>query len=243
MSLVITVYVREGMVMAADSRLTLNIPRGAPGGPQHILSVATSDSAKKLFLAPNNVGIATCGAADIGGVPIAGFVESFMIEKLEGKNLIAKQVADELQQYFSALGVRPGTIFHVAGYAPAAAGGFEQALFALDPAAKTITQLNMPGEQGANWGGEIDVMQRLLNNVSLVPLGGKPPVTVPSFGVPFQFFTLQDAIDFAFYGIRSTIETLRFQAREKTVGGPIDVLVITPESSRWIAQKQLTIPI
>ena len=65
---------------------------------------------------------------------------------------------------------------------------------------------------------------------------------LPMFPVPFEFFTLQDAIDFAFFGIRSTIETLRFQAREKTVGGPVDVLVITPGSAQWIAKKELSIP-
>jgi len=59
--------------------------------------------------------------------------------------------------------------------------------------------------------------------------------------IPFEFFTLQDAIDFCVYGIRSTIETLRFQSREKTVGGPIDVLIITPDNSRWISQKQLVV--
>src|SRR5450759_5214026 len=117
MSLIISVYVREGIVMAADSRLTLTIPLSLPGGQTHTLSLTTSDSAKKLFLAPDNVGIATCGAADIGGVPIAGFVESFVVEKVKGRNLAAEQVANELKVYLSALGVRPGTVFHIAGYA------------------------------------------------------------------------------------------------------------------------------
>lgn len=238
MSLIISVYVREGIVMAADSRLTLNIPRTLPSGQPNILSITTSDSAKKLFLAPNNVGIATCGPADIGGVPIAGFVESFIVEKMKGHSLNAEQAAGELKLYFAALGVRPGTVFHVAGYVPAASG-LAQAIFFVDPAAGTMSQLNPVNQQGANWGGEIDVLQRLLNNVALIQAGTQPPVPMPSFGVPFEFFTLQDAIDFAFYGIRSTIDTLRFQAREKTVGGPIDVLVITPDSSRWITQKQL----
>ena len=85
------------------------------------------------------------------------------------------------------------------------------------------------------------MLQRLLNTVSLIQPDGKDPIPLPFFGVPFEFFTLQDAIDFAFYGIRSTIDTIRFQGREKTVGGPIDVLVITPDSSSWIAQKQLTV--
>ena len=82
--------------MATDSRLTLTIPLGQPGRPPHTLSLTTSDSARKLFLAPNNIGIATCGPADIGGVPIAGFVESFIVEKLAGQNLCAEQVANEL---------------------------------------------------------------------------------------------------------------------------------------------------
>ena len=45
--------------MAADSRLTLTIPRTQPGGQAQTLSLTTSDSAKKLFVAPNNVGIDT----------------------------------------------------------------------------------------------------------------------------------------------------------------------------------------
>jgi len=241
MSLIISIYVREGIVMAADSRLTLTIPKPAPpGGQANTLSLTTSDSAKKLFLAPNNVGIATCGAADINGVPIAGFVESFIVEKVKGHSLNAERVASELQLFFSALGIRPGTFFHVAGYAQAASG-LDQNVFFVDPAANVISRLNPVNQQGANWGGEVDVLQRLLNEVALIQPGDNPPTPLPSFGVPFEFFTLQDAIDFAVYGIRSTIETLRFQAREKTVGGAIDVLVITPDNSQWIAQKQLVV--
>ena len=92
MSLIITVYVREGIVMAADSRLTLNFPRTAPNGQTNILSITSSDSAKKLFLSPNDIGIATCGPADIGGVPIAGFIESFIVEKIKGQELDVEQV-------------------------------------------------------------------------------------------------------------------------------------------------------
>jgi len=226
--------------MAADSRLTLTIPRTLPGGQAQTLSLTTSDSAKKLFLAPNNIGIATCGAADIGGVPIAGFVESFIVEKLKGQSLTAEQVANELKTYLVALAVRPGTVFHIAGYAQMAAG-WEQTVFFVDPAVGPVSRLNPVNQQGANWGGEIDVLQRLLNEVALVQAGGQPAVPFPVFGIPFEFFTLQDAIDFAVFGIRSTIETLRFQNREKTVGGPIDVLVVTPGGAQWIRQKQLVV--
>jgi len=33
---------------------------------------------------------------------------------------------------------------------------------------------------------------------------------------------------------------MRFQARPKNVGGPIDVLLLTPEEARWIQRKELS---
>ena len=49
MSLVVTVYAREGIVMAADSRLTLTFPRNIPGATPHTVSVTSSDSASVVF--------------------------------------------------------------------------------------------------------------------------------------------------------------------------------------------------
>ena len=51
--------------------------------------------------------------------------------------------------------------------------------------------------------------------------------------------TLQDAIDFSIYAIRTTIDTMRFQARPKNVGGAIDVLLLAAEEARWIQRKEL----
>jgi len=50
---------------------------------------------------------------------------------------------------------------------------------------------------------------------------------------------LQDAVDFSIFAIRTTIDAIRFQARPKNVGGPIDVLVITPDGAEWIQRKEL----
>jgi hypothetical protein len=238
MSLVVTVYTREGIVMAADSRLTLTYPRNSPGQQPHTVSVTTSDSARKLFLTPNHVGISTFGAAAIKGAPVAGVIESFIVEQMKDKNLPPKETADALLAYLTAMGVSQSTSFHVAGYRSDGTTLMQEVLF-LDLAAKTVKQISVPGQQGANWGGEFDVLQRLLNDVLLAGAAGAAPTPIPSFGIPFEWFTLQDAIDFANFAIRATIDTLRFQAREKTVGGPVDILVITPDNSHWIAQKQL----
>ena len=239
MSLVVSVYAREGIVMAADSRLTLTYPRTVPGQPPHTVSVTSSDSARKLFLAPNRIGISTFGAAAVKGAPIGGVIESFIVEKLRDQGLPPKETAEALLAYFTSIGVSEASSFHVAGYRPVGTT-FEQEAVFLDLAAKSVTSMNTPGNQAANWGGEIDVFQRLMNDVMLVGAAGTAPTPIPSFGVPFEFFTLQDAIDFASFAIRATIDTMRFQAREKTVGGPVDILVITPDDARWIAQKQLS---
>jgi hypothetical protein len=50
---------------------------------------------------------------------------------------------------------------------------------------------------------------------------------------------VQDAIDYALYAVRVTIDTIRFQARPKTVGGPVDILVIRPTGAQWIQRKEL----
>jgi hypothetical protein len=50
---------------------------------------------------------------------------------------------------------------------------------------------------------------------------------------------LQDAIDFAIYAVKTTRDTMRFQTRFKTVGGPVDVLVIKPEKAFLVQRKEL----
>ena len=54
--------------------------------------------------------------------------------------------------------------------------------------------------------------------------------------------TVLDAIDFAVYAVRSTVDSIRFIAtRSKTVGGPIDVLVIKPREAFWVQRKTLKV--
>jgi hypothetical protein len=89
--------------MASDSRLSLNVQQVSPQGQSVLLSVGQSDSNYKTFLTPTNVGISTCGAADINGVPIAGYVESFINDIVVPKKLEVDQVAQEILKHFLSL--------------------------------------------------------------------------------------------------------------------------------------------
>lgn len=56
---------------------------------------------------------------------------------------------------------------------------------------------------------------------------------LPSEDIPWNYFTLQDAVDFARYAVETTIQTMRFKNVVKTVGGSVDILLITPDGTRW----------
>jgi len=238
MSLIITLYVREGIVMASDSRLTLNASQQQGPNQTVLLAVGQSDSNYKTFLTPTNVGISTYGAAEIQGVPIGGYVESFIHDVIEPQCLSIDQTADELLRYFRAFTPPPDTHFHLAGYVTVN-GVTEPHVLQVSVVSNQAVRLNPPGQQGASWGGESDVLARLIQPVAQVNQQGQIVAQLPIHPIPWNFFTLQDAIDFAIFAIGSTINAMRFQPRPKTVGGPIDVLVVKPNGAFWVQRKEL----
>jgi len=240
MSLIATLFVREGIVMAADSRLTINTQEQQGDSSIVHLAVGQSDSTYKVFLAPHDIGISTCGDADIQGVPIAGNVDSFIAASLQDQPSSVEEVARKLLDHFGAFNPIPNTQFHVAGYSDAN-GTLEQEVWAVEVTANKLTRLNVPGQQGASWAGEGDILARLIQPVAQIDENDQIVQKFPSHPIPWQFFTLQDAIDFAVFAIRSTINALRFQPRPKSVGGPVDVLVIKPSGAVWIQRKELRV--
>ena len=236
MTFIITLYIREGIVMASDSRLTLNATIQEQDRQVVQMAVAESDSTYKTFLTPNNIGISIYGAADIQGVPLGGFVESFINEKLSQGSYAVDEVTQELLTYFRDFPKPPDVGFLVAGYKKV--GNVpEQHIWEALIAQNKTEQLNQPGVPGAAWRGETDVMRRLIQPVFLQTQGGYIPI--PHHSIQWGFFTLQDAIDYAIYAVKTTIDTMRFHPRPKTVGGAIDVLVIKPDKAWWVQRKEL----
>ena len=237
-SFIITMYVREGIVMASDSRLTLKAERQESEKQVVQMAVSQSDSNYKTFLAPGNLGISTYGMADLQGVPLAGDIESFINEYLSAAPVSVDEVPQALLDHFRRLEPTPDTKFHVAGYAKEN-GHIEQRVWHVSVLQNQVRRLNPPGQPGASWGGEADILARLIQPVGTLDQDGKLIAPMPYHQIPWQFFTLQDAIDFCIFAVRSTIDAIRFQPRPKTVGGPIDVLVIKPDRAFWVQRKEL----
>lgn len=238
MSFIITLNVREGIVMASDSRLTLSTMNQVNAQTVHQIAVGMSDSNYKTFLANNQVGISTFGAAEIQGVPIAGYIESFIIAQCQQTDTV-EVIAQKLLDHFRTFNPIPATQFHVSGYQDEN-GQKVQHIWDVHLANNTKNRLNA-NEPGVAWGGEGDILARLLLPCAQIDQNRNVTNIFPHFGVPFKFFTLQDAIDFAVFAVSSTIESIRFQPRPKTVGGPIDVLVIKPDKAFWVQRKELKV--
>jgi hypothetical protein len=159
MSFIITIATREGIVMAADSRLTLTFPDpnySNPKDPNEKLRIAVpqSDTTRKLFLAHNRIGISTCGDAVIEGTPISGFIESFILSLPQG--ISVAETATGLLEYVRQINPNLNAWFHVTGYS--GKNGVQVTEAWLVGIAENHTRPSIAsGEQGAQWNGELDI--------------------------------------------------------------------------------------
>ena len=256
MTLAIVVHIPEGIIMASDSRQSITINSTRPDGVQNPpIDTINSDSAFKTFLLegkedpnlqsslkkPWQVGVSSYGQDMLGGVSIASHLTKFYEEKLGAQETV-QSISEKLLDYFSTKFKGAKTGFHVAGY-DFVNGISIPFVFVCSVEENTIQRRNLSTEGnvifGATWSGQIDILASILNPAfHRLPNGQVVEMAKPQ--IFWDAMQLQDAIDFTIYGIRTTIDTIRFQGRLKNVGGPIDVLAITPENGAfWIQKKKL----
>lgn len=218
MSVMCSVYVPEGIVLAADSRMTGNIMIKTPDGKQQPQGLFTiSDNAQKVFLLNKvRVGITSCGLAVIEDKTVSDYLRIFEIEEVRERDSIT-DVAKKLQSY--AFKYFPNVHFFVCGYE-------KEEPFVYD-VSKEIKRINMDNGRlryASSWSGEQQAITKLLNS--------QPPSAINHALMP-----LKDAIDFAEFLVDITIKLQRFEMKPKTCGGDIDVLVLTKDSAFWHRHK------
>ena len=261
MSLIITVYTSEGIVMASDSRTTQTFTNKGKSK-----SFPLSDNVEKTFVTKWNYGISTCGEASINGLPLSGYIQSFLDSyEYEMTKTTVQSFANDLCNYFATLDLKSLLIFHVAGY-DRNEKSFVCKVFRCIIYTDKSTNINLVSENnyGAAWDGQTEVMLRIIKQQFLSPsfidakhatyisnkgeaididnafIISKDSATFfPEASIDFNMMTIQDAVDFARFAVRTTIDTQRFLQMEKTVGGPIDVLVIKPQGNQWVSHKEL----
>ena len=277
MSLGIAIKGSEGVVLAADSRVTLFNPVQNPQNPSQTLVIpANFDNATKVLKVKDqdNVGAVTYGLGAFftanGPRTMQSFIPEFEEELRQVQppvgSLSTSDFADRLSAFFMTQWnshmnrpANPGEeiSFLVGGYDQNAAYG-KTFLFQI-PTQPTPTEQNAgPGEFGISWGGQHDLVYRLLYGYD-VELPGflqstlnlNAPQTAAiqqqmaqrfAAGIPYQFLPLQDCVDLAIFLIQSTIRFQRFRTTTvRGVGGPVEVATITrSDGFQWKSQKQIT---
>ena len=236
MSLIIVVYVNEGIVLASDRRTTYNTTTENNGIITHTVGVHTTNSTDKTFLCPNGSGISTCGDATLSGKPITEFIKTFIREQITSETKVS-QIPKLMVDYFSSFEIIPNAQFIIAGYEDDG-NSKKQKIFRLRLIDKNIELIDSQF-QGAAWNGEEVTLTRLLSPVKVRNNNSGEYFDLPPQEVLWGFFTLQDAVDFAKYAVDVTIKTMRFINVVETVGGDIDILVITPDESKWLQKKEI----
>ena len=235
MSFLIAVHVNEGIVLASDRRTTYTNTQKIGGNVVQRIGIHTTNSTDKTFVCPNGAGISTCGDASLLGKPITGFIQEVIRTKIQADTTI-ESMPQTLIDYFNALEHVPDTTFIVAGYETLEEGRKQQAIFKANVKNKQIEKTDTVN-QGATWEGETFTLTRLLQPVAIKR--DNSYMDLPFEEILWSYFTLQDAVDFAKYAVETTIQTMRFKNVVETVGGSVDILVITPDETKWLQKEQL----
>lgn len=235
MSLLIAVYVNEGIVLASDRRTTYSNTQILDGKAIKYFGIHTTNTTDKTFLCPNNAGISTCGDASLLGKPITGFIQEMIRTRISASCRVM-DMPQIVIDYFNNQSQIPDTNFLIAGYDTVDSKNVQQ-LYRVNVKNKSITKIDT-SFQGAFWDGEILTLSRLLQNVALKTQEGQY-TDLPFEDILWGYFTLQDAIDFARYAVETTIQTMRFKNVVETVGGAVDILLITPDGTQWLQKENL----
>jgi len=235
MSFLIAVHVNEGIVLASDRRTTYTQTSNENGQQVVKIGVHTTNSTDKTFACPNGAGISTCGDASLLGKPITGYIQEMIRAGISPDTKIS-DIPQIIIDYFYSKPTVPNTNFIIAGY-ETVEDRKVQKLFKIRLADKNIEEIDTDS-QGASWDGETFTLTRLIQNV--VVIGNNGTCTpLPFEKILWEYFTLQDAIDFARFAVVTTINTMHFKNVVETVGGNVDILVITPEETKWIQREEL----
>ena len=242
MSFVIAVHVTEGIVMASDSRQSVTVAGKNLEGGDFKIETVNSDAVTKTFLLDEQrVGISGFGQDLLGGVPTASHLKRFVEERVS-KDDDVEAIPRKLVNYLRKSFPNADAGFHVAGYKKEGKISVPH-VYSCNVARDTVERRNVKADgsltYGATWSGQGDILSSIIAPVVVKDEEGNDKVVRAPAPIIWDAMSLQDAIDFAIYAIRTTIDTMRFQARPKNVGGAIDVLLLTPEESRWIQRKEL----
>lgn len=219
MSILLTMFTLDGIIMGADSRITKTQSVLQEKNKNLLLNnYAKTDNGEKVFLLKKtNVGISVCGIQKIENEPIKKFLDDFerqYVDQEESPESVAKKLLEIVKN-------NEETIFYVCGYSEGV-----QHIYKIVEG--NIHRKNLDEEGNIifslAWDGQTEAITKLINS--------KPDFIINCADLP-----LKDGIDFTKFLIDTTINYERFNDSIQTCGGPIDILVLTKDDAFWHKHK------
>lgn len=260
MSLGVVIKGPEGVVLAADSRVTLT---AVPPGGQPLL--VNFDNATKLltFTKPHNyVGAVTYGAAVIGLRTAHSYIPELELDLPEERGTV-RDFAVAMSDFYLARWretmpadyVGPPMTFVVGGYDPEAAYGSVYVV-AIPDAPEPVARNPGDDDFGMTWGGQLEVASRLIHGYDpIVPdvlqqaLGltdeqvgvARQAMTAKTeLRIPYKVLPLQDSVDLATFLLRTTMTAQALSIGIRGVGGPVEVATITRiQGVQFVQRKEI----
>ena len=261
MSLGVVLNGPEGVVLAADTRVTLYAQKG-DGSPQMVVNF---DNATKLLTFDRDhrwVGAVTYGDALIGTRTAHSLMPEFQL-RLGRKRRRICEYAQELSDFFlerwreSGL---PGEV-NPGGGLSFIVGGFDEEepygkVFIFNVPASPRPDHQNPESFGMTWGGQLEIASRVVLGYDprlLLRLGERFNLSDPElkeleedlggrfkYTIPYEVLPLQDCVDLATFLIRTTISAQNLAVDVRGVGGTIEVATITrTDGLEWVQKKEL----
>ena len=278
MTIAVLISVHDGMVLAADSASSLAVS-ASPGvvlPPGQLAIANVYDHANKIFNLVKGlpIGCVTYGSGNIGSASIGTLIKDLRkkltdsAEELEFDrskyemehvaNIFAKFFKAECDRQDAATRSGINTGFLLGGYStPDAPLSESWSVEIVNGIPQSPKKLREPTESGINWGGQGEILQRIMLGFSPSLFDVLAEVTQPAQNphamaeqlaplltarlqaqMLFAPMPIQDAIDLARFLVHSAIMFSRFSPGPNVVGGPIEIAAITKhEKFKWISRK------
>ena len=223
MSIICTTYTPEAIVMAADSRVSVNMNFQNKEDAQKSFTqiFPMSDNTQKIFLLrKTQVGIsAISGLSGALNQTIEQFVHNFERKVIkEGDSVF--DVAEKLRMTMKNENASEKAVCHVAGY-----DGNEPFFYSVSSEkSKRINMQNAELEYGITWSGEIATLQKLF-------------MTEPKLSIDIKALSVADTVEFTEFLMDTVIKLQKFEMKPKVCGGPVDVLLLTRDGAMWCKHK------
>lgn len=266
MTIVVTVRVNDGIVLAADSATSFSDSDGKV--------VKIYNNANKVFNLVKvwPIGAMTYGSGSIGSASISTLSKDFRETldpstsqddsyRLTKTTYTVEEVAEKAKRFFLdcyriayPAGVPNYFMgYRICGYSAGATLPEAWEIILTGNDASGPTRLYEEDHFGVRWAGETEALDRLV-----LGLGSKAEAVLTELGVDapaaaqtvselmkrlyahlyLPAMPIQDAIDLAYFLANTAAQFTQFSLRAATVGGPIEVATITKhEGFKWVTRK------